>query len=98
MLSRRHFIDYEIPQLYSQVKENVVPGNLKNDSFCSATTNFWPSSTSQPYITIAVHFINSKWILKSFPLDVSVVYEDHTGENIAATIADTLENWNFSFS
>jgi len=95
MLSRRHFIDYDIPQLYSQIKENVVAGNLKNNSFCSATTDFWPSSTSQPYITLAVHFINSKW---TFSLDASVVYEDHTGENIAATIADTLENWNFSFS
>ena len=98
MPSRRHFTNYEISQLYSQVKENVVTASLNNVLSFSATTDFWTSSTSQPYITITVHFINSEWILKSFSLDTSVVYEDHTGENIACTITDTLDNWNLSFS
>ena len=98
MPSRRHFTNYEIPQLYSQVKENVVAASLNNVTFFSATSDFWTSSNCQPYITITVHFINSKWILKSCTLDTSVVYEDHTGENIACTITDILDNWNLSFS
>ena len=35
---------------------------------------------------------------KSFSLDTLVAYKDHTGENIACTITDTLDNWNLSFS
>ena len=94
--SRRHFTDYKIPQLSSQVKENVMAASL-NISFFSSTTDFWTSSTCCPYITITVHFINSEWNLKSFLLDTSVVYEDHTGENIASTVTDTLGNWNLNF-
>jgi len=58
MPSRCHFTDYEISQLYSEIKDSVVAASLNKVSFFSATTDFWKSSTCQPYITITVHFIN----------------------------------------
>jgi len=45
---------------------------------------------SQPYITITMHFDHQ--FQMDFKIDTLVVYEDHTGENIACT------NWNLGFS
>ena len=42
------------------------------------------------------HFIDKDWILRSYCLDTIPSYEDHTGENIANTLQDVLENWQLS--
>ena len=81
--SRRHFTDYEIPQLYSHVKDNIVAESLKEVNFFAATTDLWSSDSCHPYLTLSVHFISTNWDLKSFCLDTAVLYEDHTGRNIA---------------
>lgn len=65
--------------------------------FFAATTDFWTSGTCHPYLTVTVHFIDREWDLKSFSLDTSALYEDHTGENVACAITDVLDNWNLSF-
>ena len=55
------------------------------------------SGLYHPYLTLALHFIISKWDLKSFALQTSALYEDHTGENIICAITNTLDYWNLSF-
>ena len=44
MPSRCHFTNYEISQLYSQVKENVVAASLNNVLSFPATTQVLPAS------------------------------------------------------
>ena len=44
--SRRHFSDYEIPHLYSHVKDNVVIPALRQANFFSATTDLWTSGAN----------------------------------------------------
>jgi len=91
--SRRHFTDYEIPQLYSHVKDNIVAESLKEVNFFAATTDLWSSDSCHPYLTLSVHFISSNWDLKSFCLDTAALYEDHTGQNIADAVTDIFDNW-----
>ena len=55
--SRRHFTDYEIPQLYSHVKDNIVAESLKEVNFFPTTTDLWSSDSCHPYLTLSVHFI-----------------------------------------
>ena len=92
--ARRHFTDYEIPQLYSHVKDNIVAKSLKEVTFFAATTDLWSSDSCHPYLTLTVHFVSSNWDLKSFCLDTAALYEDHTGQNIADAISDIFDNWN----
>jgi len=47
-------------------------------------------------MSFTVHFIDSDWILQSYCLDILPLFEDHTGENIAAALQDILENWSLS--
>ena len=39
--SRKHFSDYEIPRMYSDVRDNRVVAMLRQASFFAATTDMW---------------------------------------------------------
>ena len=94
--SRRHFSDYEIPHMYSHIRDNVVVPKLKEAKFFSATTDLWTSAANDSYMTITIHFICSDWELTSFCLETVPLYTDHTGQNIADAISDILDNWDLS--
>ena len=94
--SRRYFVEHEIPQLYSEIKEKTVVPKLLEAKHFAVTTNFWTSITRVPFMSFTVHFIDNDWILRSYCLDTVPSYEDYTGENIAAALQDVLENWQLS--
>ena len=82
--ARWHFTDYEIPQLYSYIKDSVIVPALKQAKFYAGTTDLWMSGSSDPYMMFTIHFIDSSWNLQSFCLDTVPLYADHTGQNIDA--------------
>ena len=43
------------------------------------------------YITI--HFVDTEWILRSYCLNTTPLFEDHTGQNISEAIKDMYRNW-----
>ena len=94
--SRKYFVEHEIPQLYSQIKENTVVPKLSEAKHFAVTSDFWTSITHVPFMSFTVHFIDKDWILRSYCLDTIPSYEDHTGENIAGTLQDVLDNWQLS--
>ena len=53
--SRRHFSDFEIPRLYSHVKEDIVAVSLKHANYFAAMTDFWTSGTYHPFLTLIVY-------------------------------------------
>ena len=95
--SRKHFVEHEIPQLYSKVKENVVQ-RLKEAEFFAVTTDLWTSHSNNPFMSFTVHFIDSNWDLQSICLDTVPLFEDHTGQNIADAFEEVRGNWNLCSS
>ena len=89
-------MEHEIPQLYSQIKENTVVPKLSEAKHFAVTSDFWTSITHVAFMSFTVHFIDEDWILRSYCLDTIPSYEDHTGENIAGALQDVLENWQLS--
>ena len=75
--SRRYFTEYEIPHLYSHIRNDVVVPKLKEATSFSATTDMWTSAANDSYLTITVHFITSDWELKSFCLETVPLFTDH---------------------
>jgi len=73
----------------------VVPA-LKQAKFYAGTTDLWTSGACDPYMTFTIHFIDSNWDLRSFCLEATPLYADHTGQNIADAIVDILDNWELS--
>ena len=94
--ARRHFSEYEIPHLYSHIRNDVVVPKLKELIFYSATTDMWTSAANDSYMTVTIHFITSDWELKSFCLETMPLFKDHTGQNIADAMVDILDSWDLN--
>ena len=58
----------------------------------------WSSYTTEPYLSYTVHFVGEDWKLESRCLQTLYLLEDHTGENIAAALRETLESWEIDVS
>ncbi|XDV18076.1 hypothetical protein PO909_023848 [Leuciscus waleckii] len=59
----------------------------------SATTDLWSSRTTEPYISLTIHFIDDDWKLRSRCLQTAFFPEDHTGAIIALGLKDALSAW-----
>ena len=58
----------------------------------------WSSYTTEPYLSYTVLFVGEDWKLESQCLQTLYVPGDHTGENIAVALRETLESWEVDVS
>ncbi|XP_025197439.1 zinc finger BED domain-containing protein 1-like [Melanaphis sacchari] len=80
--SRKTLTESRIPELYLETRANV--GNIiKMLILLSLTTDYWTSTSNQPFIALPCHFINSNSSLSSACLGCIELSEDYTGDNIA---------------
>ena len=89
---RKYFSQIAIPALYSSTREKVK-SDLQDVEFFAATTDMWSSSTTQPYISYTVHYVDKEWCLQSRCLQTLFMPQDHTADNIAESMAETLDAW-----
>ena len=93
--SWKHFSQTALPVQYVNTQETVSKEleEVKGGGYFAAITDLWSSTTSEPYISYTVHFINHNWELRSHCLQTMFLPEQHlyTGENIAEAIQATLE-------
>ena len=80
--SRNYFRDVVLPRLYNNTRDKVK-AELANVPFFSATTDMWSSRTTEPYLSLTVHFVADDWRLVHRCLQTSFFPSDHTGEEIA---------------
>jgi len=78
-----------LPAMYEECRDKLAT----TLSFFASTTDMWSSRTSEPYISLTVHYIDSDWKLLNSCLETSFFPEDHTGENIASGLREFLQSW-----
>lgn len=76
--SRNIFRNTHIPQLYNEVKENLLT-ELKKVRHFGATMDAWTSLVGDPYLSLS--------------LQTMYLPSDHTGENIALAVSNSLEEY-----
>lgn len=91
--SRTHFNQVAIPKLYNECKMSVESELREIDHFAT-TTDLWTSRTTEPYISLTVHFITTNFELKTRCLQTSFFPAEHTGDNIAEEMRGALADWN----
>ena len=91
--SRKYFSKIAIPKLYESTRESVLH-TITNIQYFSATTDMWSSINGEPYMSYTIHYITEDFGLHSTALGTFYFPEDHTGENIADAIKETLHSWN----
>ncbi|XP_055051262.1 E3 SUMO-protein ligase ZBED1-like [Misgurnus anguillicaudatus] len=89
---RKYFSKTAIPKLYVMCKESVQQEILSAKYFAT-TSDLWSSRTSEPYISLTIHFIDNEWGLKTRCLETAYFPEDHTGEVIAEGLKEALLSW-----
>ncbi len=91
--SRKYFSNIAIPKMYEELKDTVTD-ELKNVDHYSCTSDLWSSAKIEAYISLTVHFITDEWKFKSRCLQTHFCPDDHTGENLAVALTESLKEWN----
>ena len=92
--THKHFTKVAVPALVNQVKSKIEEQiKSKQLDYFSATTDLWTSAAGDPYMTFTTHYIDNNWELKSYCLQTHYLPQDHTGENVAEVLEETLQQW-----
>ena len=70
----------------------------KEAHYFSATTDLWSSCTSDPYLSLTVHYVDTEWNLQSHCLQANYMPEDHTGEQLQDALSMSFDEWNLDSS
>lgn len=89
---RKVFSQKLLPELYTEVRDKVM-NEIGNIEAFSATTDLWSSRTTEPYISLTIHFIDDDWKLRNRCLQTAFFPDDHTGALIADGLKETLTAW-----
>ncbi|XP_058602589.1 zinc finger BED domain-containing protein 4-like [Onychostoma macrolepis] len=90
--SRNYFSSVALPGLYTQCLMTVEeePQNMQN---FAGTADLWSSRTTEPYLSLTVHFITSDFNMKCRCLQTAFFPADHTGKELAQGLKESLNSW-----
>lgn len=92
---RKYFSQTAMPQLYDECRGKLET-ELKEVKYFATTSDLWSSRTSEPYLSLTIHYIDKEWALQSTCLQTVYFPEDHTAEIISQGLEDALESWGLS--
>lgn len=93
--SRKHITRVLLPERCKTERERVH-AELQMISDISVTTDIWTSKATEGYLTITAHFLSQQWELESLVLETRVIEGDHSGDVIAGTLNDIVNEWNIA--
>ncbi|XP_019206021.1 zinc finger BED domain-containing protein 1-like [Oreochromis niloticus] len=91
--TKKYFSKVALPALYEEIRTEVSNA-LSSVEFFASTTDMWSSRTSDPYMSLTIHYVDKDWKLQNKCLETSFFPEDHTGENIARVLKEFVSSWN----
>ena len=57
---RDYFSRTAIPELYEKTREQIAVKVKQESQYFSATADLWSSCTSDPYVCVTIHYIDSE--------------------------------------
>ena len=87
-----YFSRVAIPSMYENTKEQISLKIKKKAHYFSGATNLWSSCTSDPYLSLTVHYIDTECNLQNHFLQANYMPEDHTVEQLQDALAHHLMN------
>ncbi|XP_046873310.1 E3 SUMO-protein ligase ZBED1-like [Hypomesus transpacificus] len=93
---RKYFSHTALPKMYAECREKVEEALQRDLTYFASTTDLWSSRTSEPYISLTIHYIDKEWNLQNKCLQTSYFPDDHTGEAIAEGLKDAFASWGLS--
>ncbi|XP_074608805.1 E3 SUMO-protein ligase ZBED1-like isoform X2 [Acropora palmata] len=81
-----------LPSIYS-TKVEELKQELAQVSHLALSSELWESATTERYLTISCHFLNSSWELKSLVLETMLFTTSPSPEIIAGSLTRMLQTW-----
>ncbi|CAM4654814.1 unnamed protein product [Leuciscus chuanchicus] len=80
---RKYFSKTALPQLYEECR-GKLENNLRNVRYFATTTDIWSSRTSEPYMSLTIHYIDEEWALQSRCSQTAFYPDNHTAKILTA--------------
>lgn len=90
--SRHYFSKVAIPTMYKDCRK-TVEAEVSRAEYFACTADLWSSRTTEPYLSLTVHFLDQEFDLKTRCLMTAFFPDQHNGENIAAGLSQALDAW-----
>ena len=93
LLTSKQFTTVALPWLASKIRGNIECKIRSKQTFCSYLSLIcaWIVASRDQCITLACHFIDCSWELKSLCLQTHYILENHTTKNTSELLAKTLQ-------
>jgi hypothetical protein len=65
-------------------------------SSVSLTSDIWSGNAKEDYISVVCHYVNKEWEIEKKVVGFRLINCKHTGDNIADSIANVIENFGLS--
>jgi len=75
---------------------NKLKEVLNDINYLAITTDCWTSVTTESYLSITCHFINTNYELKTTVLSTKSLTKNHTVQNLADALLEVFEEWNIN--
>jgi len=75
---------------------NKLKEVLNDINYVAITTDCWTSVTTESYLSITCHFINTNYELKTTVLSTKSLTKNHTAQNLADALLKVFEEWNIN--
>lgn len=92
---RKYISQTSLPQLYAECRGKLEE-QLRNVTHFATTTDMWSSRTSEPYMSLTIHYVNKEWNLQSICRQTEYFPDDHTAEIISQGLVEALASWGLS--
>lgn len=83
----------DVDEIFKTEKEALKKELANIPSRISLTSNMWTTCTSEGYICLTAHYVDSDWNLKSKILNFCHMPPPHTGSEMSKKILDFLSDW-----
>ncbi|KAI5429499.1 hypothetical protein KIW84_034185 [Lathyrus oleraceus] len=83
----------DVDEIFKTEKEALKKELANIPSIISLTSDMWTTCTSEGYICMTAHYVDSNWNLKSKILNFCHMPPPHTGSEMSKKILDFLSDW-----
>ncbi|XP_050915432.1 zinc finger BED domain-containing protein RICESLEEPER 1-like [Lathyrus oleraceus] len=83
----------DVDEIFKTEKEALKKELANIPSRISLTSDMWTACTSEGYICLTAHYVDSNWNLKSKILNFCHMPPPHTGSEMSKKILDFLSDW-----
>ncbi|XP_059923557.1 E3 SUMO-protein ligase ZBED1-like [Gadus macrocephalus] len=78
--------------MYEALKE-AIRIKIQAANRVAITCDTWTSLSTQSYLTVTCHYIDTEWCLVSHVLQTTEVLTSHTATNLAGMLSGAIEEW-----